>query len=393
MKFDFYLSEMSVSNQHGGGLTLQKVIGDELEHISCFAHVNRFAYDLPANSKFSEKGLDLTSIWESDSIRKFTGRSLAFNISRKLNVVKSAAKRAAKRLDKQFERSRAVSGLICPQGLNSIYTLEALKAFRKVTYVSWVMDDHLVRYVNGEWQYPADVESVYRKHLREAAHVFVISQVMQEFYQKRFGIKSTVLFGPCDFEGKVDDANIKPHKLFKIGYFGAVAAWQLDVLTKVANALDANETELNIYSNVKQLPSQLQKQGVNLLGQLNPADVLSTMQGYDAVLLPISFLNVLRNMSEFNIATKMSEYLASGVPILAVGPGYSAMIDYLKDNNVAVVVESEEKEAIQNALHMLRDKKLVDQLLVNAQAVVFNETGVSAMKKRWSDVLDSLPLG
>lgn len=393
MKFDFYLSEMSVSNQHGGGLTLQKVIGDELEHISWFAHVNRFAYDLQTNPQFADRDLDLTTIWESDRVRKLIGRSLAFSISSKSTVVKKAAKRAAERLDKQFERGKAINGLICPQGLNAIYTLEELKSHRKITYVSWVMDDHLVKYVNGEWQYPQGVESIYKKHLCEAAHVFVISPAMQEFYLQRFDIKATVLFGPCDFAGKDEQAKIKPHKLLKIGYFGAVAAWQLDTLAKVADALDDNKAELAIYSNVKQLPLQLRKKGVNLMGQLNPADVLSTMRGYDAVLLPISFLDELRNMSVFNIATKMSEYLASRVPILAIGPGYSAMVDYLKNNNAALVVESGKKEDIQNALGLLKDKGVVDQLLVNAQNVVLNETGVAAMQKRWLGVMDGLPLG
>jgi hypothetical protein len=52
MKFDFYLSEMSVSDKHGGGLTLQRILGADLEDIDSFIHVNRFATDLPVKGRF-----------------------------------------------------------------------------------------------------------------------------------------------------------------------------------------------------------------------------------------------------------------------------------------------------------------------------------------------------
>jgi hypothetical protein len=35
LKAAFYLSEISVSNMHGGGITLRRVIGDDLAQIAC----------------------------------------------------------------------------------------------------------------------------------------------------------------------------------------------------------------------------------------------------------------------------------------------------------------------------------------------------------------------
>jgi hypothetical protein len=48
MGIDFYLSEMSVSDRHGGGLTLQRVLGDDLDRIRLFAHISRFAENVRA---------------------------------------------------------------------------------------------------------------------------------------------------------------------------------------------------------------------------------------------------------------------------------------------------------------------------------------------------------
>jgi glycosyltransferase involved in cell wall biosynthesis len=120
----------------------------------------------------------------------------------------------------------------------------------------------------------------------------------------------------------------------KIGYFGAVAAWQRDALKAVANAISGTDVQLHIYSGINKLPDELNVPGVHFEGSVKPEMVLPTMKNYYAVLLPISFQQKIRNMSQFNIATKMSEYLACGVPILAVGPPYAAMIDYLNDKTL-----------------------------------------------------------
>jgi len=112
------------------------------------------------------------------------------------------------------------------------------------------------------------------------------------------------------------------------------------------------------------------------------------MAKYDAILLPISFMEKMRSMSEFNIATKMSECLASGVPVLAIGPGYSAMIKYLKKNNAAVVVESNNDEDFKHALGLLRDEKYVSEILQNAERLAISETGTVPMHKRWLEIVD-----
>jgi hypothetical protein len=43
MGIDFYLSEMSVADRRGGGLTLQRVVASDLNRIGRFIQVHRFA--------------------------------------------------------------------------------------------------------------------------------------------------------------------------------------------------------------------------------------------------------------------------------------------------------------------------------------------------------------
>jgi glycosyltransferase involved in cell wall biosynthesis len=386
MKFDFYLSEMSVSDKHGGGLTLQRILGNDLQGITNFIHVNRFARDLHVKGDLSGRSMDLLSIWESDLVRKVIGRSRASRMSKKLPMIKMHAGSAAKKIAAVFEDKQQITALICPQGANSIFTLEALKKLKPVKYITWVMDDHLVKYQNESWQYPDGVEPVFAKHLQEAAHIFVISPAMQAFYKERFGVNSTVLFGSS---GTIDVSVTAAHKssdTLKIGYFGAVAAWQKDALKAVANALNGADAVLDIYSGIDRLPAELQADGVYFKGSVAPDKVLAQMQNYDAVLLPISFQQKIRNMSQFNIATKMSEYLACGIPVLAVGPPYAAMIRYLNDHQAAVTVASDNENDIREGFKQLRNAQHTGELLKNAQKLVVDEVGTQPMRKVWQAV-------
>ena len=386
MTFDFYLSEMSISDYHGGGLTLQRVIGEGLKDIDHLIYVSRFASDIETIPALQSKVFNLTSPWDSNVMRRIIGRTRAKAISQNLPVIKMDAKGAARSIANRIKKKGQIKGLVCPQGAQSIFTIEALKQQTQLRYVTWVMDDHLITYQNGKWVYPAGVEPVFAKHLQEAERVFVISAVMQQFYNDRFGVTSTVLFGPADpTEEKKVVRDVSSQ--IKIGYFGAITAWQMDPLHAVANALHETDVILDIYSVADKLPDKLSVKGVCFKGRLQQNAVLNAMQKYDAILLPISFLEKMRSMSEFNIATKMSEYLASGVPILAIGPPYASMIRYLKQHNAAVIVESLDSLQIKQAFSQLSNSEMVKTILANAQKRVAVETGMAPTQKLWREAL------
>jgi hypothetical protein len=379
MMFDFYLSEMSISDHHGGGLTIQRILGNDLFDIPLFVHLGRFSDMHPIITDLKYRELKLFTAWDSDTVRRLIGRTFARAMRKKMWVVKNASQNAARILDDRYTEGKLLKVLVCPQGPNSLYTLEALKQRRAVKYISWIMDDHLVQYVNGRWEYPNNTETVFGRHLQEAEHVFVISPEMQQFYLERFGVSSTVLFGPAD-PIKTTAYSVHTTGPVKIGYFGAVDLWQRDALSAVANAVHGADAQLDIYSGIEKLPQELEHPGVQLKARLSPEMVLPTMQHYDAILLPMSFSEHKRHMSEFNIATKMSEYLASGVPILAVGPGYSAMIKYLKTHEAAIIVDSVDKSVIKKAFVLLHNQQLVATTLINAANLVANATGTKPMR-------------
>jgi hypothetical protein len=268
--------------------------------------------------------------------------------------------------------------------------MEALTRQCPVNYISWVMDDHLIRWIDGEWQYPRGVESLFARHLRAAKRVFVISPAMGEFYRQRFGVVSQVLFGPTEpheWQAEIS-SNARPE--IRLGYFGAVAWWQTDALALLADALSAAGATLDIYSSCSSLPPELQRQGVSLKASIPADKVLETMRGYDAAVLPISFLPEVRHLSEFNIATKMSECLASGTITLVVGPRYAAMVKYLQPAGVACFLTDPHQENLPEQLRKLKNLEYRSSILNRAQQLVKAELSTSVMRHRWRDGLATL---
>ncbi len=106
------------------------------------------------------------------------------------------------------------------------------------------------------------------------------------------------------------------------------------------------------------------------------------MRSYDAVVLPASFEPAVRAMSEFNIATKMSECLASGAVTLFVGPDYSAMGRFLEKHGAAVLVMDNAPSAVIGSIERLRSSQNRRAVLESAN-LVQSQMSVAAMHGIW----------
>jgi hypothetical protein len=380
---DFYLSEMSVSNWHGGGLTLQRVLGDGLDGIQLFAHVSRFAHEYPVIDRLRDRCINMFSPLEKEAVRSVIGCRPADWIKKNQWLRAWQGRQVAELIAGKFAlKAPPLRALVCPQNVASLYAIEALTRIRPVDYISWVMDDHLVRWRDGVWRYPQGIETLFARHLRGAKRVFVISPTMAEFYADRFGIESQVLFGPADsIEFSASAGEIQ--RELRLGYFGALGDWQLDPLVALAEKLTACGAVLDIYSSKDTLPEQLSRPGVFLKPPIPAGEVTTTMRMYDAVVLPISFRTELRHMSEFNIATKMSECLACGSVTLAIGPDYAAMVKYLRVNGGAIVISDLTVENMIQTITTIRNVESRNTVIREARKIVDRELSTACMRTRW----------
>jgi hypothetical protein len=107
------------------------------------------------------------------------------------------------------------------------------------------------------------------------------------------------------------------------------------------------------------------------------------MRTFDGLVLPISFSPQWRHMAEMNIATKMSEYVGSGVPTLVIGPSYAAMVRFLEPTGAALLVTNPSSTGISNALGQLRDPSARSKVLAAATRLSHSNLSQSAMRKIW----------
>ena len=387
---DFYLSEMSVSDRHGGGLTLQRVLASDLNRIGKFIHVHRFAQDLPPATDIAKRCIDVPNWLNSDRARMMLGYRQTKWLSRQLPVMRMqahAVSRAALRLFKGRDRLTAI---VCPQGPLSVVCIEELKNKFRLDYITWMMDDHAIRFRSGELHYPAGFRRFMQQHLQDAHAVFVISPAMADLYHEEFGIRGEVLFSPADACPEPVWTSPSKDATSRIAYFGRLGRWQLDALEKTAAALPVERATLDVFTTDAAVPKTLTRQGIRICPPVDHAKVSAEMRKYDAVLLPISFEDKFRNLTQLNIATKMSECVASGTVTLVVAPADAAMVKLLEPTGAAYIVCDPTPAALSDAVTKVRQPLIRQRILTAAQRLVATQLSTAHMRSKWHAALAPL---
>jgi hypothetical protein len=294
------------------------------------------------------------------------------------------AQRVAKQICKSWPFIFDQRILICPQADISLLVTDELMKVRPLNYVTWMMDDHLVRWRGCGWAYPLWIEGCFERHLQNASHVFVISHEMQQFYRSRFGIDSVVLHAPAPeiFSDSLPER--ATHGPVHLAYFGSLGPWQNDALELIHTALSNGECRLDVYTrNPEFLPKGLKCAGVSLRSPVSASEVQLVAAKYDAVVLPLSFRDDMRQMSYFNIATKFSECLGGPVPTLLIGPANSAMLQAARQAQAALLVDREDPVRLSEILETLKDRAAAAEILASAHSYVRREMSVDEMQRRW----------
>jgi hypothetical protein len=91
-----------------------------------------------------------------------------------------------------------------------------------------------------------------------------------------------------------------------------------------------------------------------------------------------------------NIATKMSECLASGTVTIAFGPPYAAMVRFLESAGAACVMTDASLKGWPSIAKRLLDVSYRLQLLNAAKSLVQAELSTAVMRRKWSAALAKL---
>lgn len=108
------------------------------------------------------------------------------------------------------------------------------------------------------------------------------------------------------------------------------------------------------------------KIGVHTFPPIAHEDIPKVMKSYSALFLPLGFSKQSRRYVRLSMPTKLTEYLASGKPIILYCPEEIALAKYLADKDCAVMCTDNDADKLKTAVAGLRDMNLYNQLVTNS---------------------------
>ena len=236
-----------------------------------------------------------------------------------------------------------------------------LKKFPK-PYVCYLTDDNYSYMACGK----NPLSYIHRFFLRKAVRnlsencdeMFTITKIEAEDTDNLFGTHSVVLtkgidYSNLQFQEKVISG---PVRMVYTGNLLIGRASSLVAISKALKEINKNGTvaTLDIYSPTvldKQTMSWLNSNGCTYRGVVPKVEVASIQRNADIVVFVESLEKKHRNAARLSFSTKLTDYFASGKCIFAIGDEHIAPIEYLRENDAAVIAN--DYSQIQEKLSML----------------------------------------
>lgn len=201
-----------------------------------------------------------------------------------------------------------------------------------------------------------------RKAARKSASLYFISEKMRRDYSRFLNIKGKILYKIPDFS-RMQSVYSDIHNPVSFLFTGNIGAnrWKtLSLLASVLKELDFGH--LDIYSATpltKEMTNALNVPGYSEIhAPVSQNEVKSLQNDADVLVHAESFDLANKLLVRYSISTKIMDYLCMGRSILAIGPDDVASIEYLRDNDVALVASSK-NDIIQIVQQLQSNKNLL----------------------------------
>ena len=187
----------------------------------------------------------------------------------------------------------------------------------------------------------------------------VISQAMAREYEVRYGGAFEVVMNAATLSLPSPPPSTKGS--FRLVYAGILEPDRWRVLASVGEALSRLQSRTDIHLHVYSLPSELDRHRLALSKYPNihlegfvPQDQLSkVLQNAHALLHVESFQPEAVLRTRLAMSTKIGIYLASGRPVVAVGPGEVASMQHLAQVGAGPLLSTPDPESIAATLASL----------------------------------------
>lgn len=228
---------------------------------------------------------------------------------------------------------------------------------------------------------------------------FAISEKMKFEYDKTFGIDSVVLTKGLPQIEEPDFSKI--NRPIKLVYTGKLIYGRDKSLARVAEALsDINsdgeiKAELHIYTQseiTSRINKKLNRSNSSFLHKPVPySEVAKILNDSDVVLFVESLEQKKKHIARLSFSTKVTDYLASGKCIFAVGAADIAPIEYLRENNAAQICTTYDEIPFK-VQELIEHTEKISELACNAFRLGQEKHSESLMSERLLKVLNNLKI-
>lgn len=212
-----------------------------------------------------------------------------------------------------------------------------------------------------------------RKNVRwlstHCSQMFVIVEKEKEDTDKLFGTNSVILTKAIDFSNRP----YKPHPLnnpIRFVYTGSLIIGRDKTMAMIADAInrvnkEAGEVKacFDIYSGdepVAEVMEHLNNGACKHRGFLQRCEVDRVQSEADVVVFAEALEGKDSNIARLSFSTKITDYLANGKCILAVGKKDIAPIDYFERNDSAIIAYNEE-DIYKKVSRIVKNPELVSE--------------------------------
>ena len=268
-----------------------------------------------------------------------------------------------------------------------------------VPVVTWIMDDWPSAYAKEDPTAASALDADWRALLASSAARLSISQPMSEAFAARYGCAFEAVANGVAQSDWPEAVRRDPLGPLKVRYAGSLAEnMTLRSVRLIAEAVDRLITaggdicfEIKTRPHWEALARPIFEglKGVSFqTDELEPAAYRGWLCDADIVTIAYNFDPSSREYVQYSLANKLPECLASGAPLLAVGPEVAATLKALSDYDCGERVTTDDPDAVVAALAKLaKSTDLRLESARKAQSVAFQHFLLSDQQKRLERVV------
>jgi glycosyltransferase involved in cell wall biosynthesis len=209
--------------------------------------------------------------------------------------------------------------------------------------------------------------------LRITKKNIAISSYMAYEYKKRFKTEWIFFNNPVNIENW--GLKYVPNRLtgskYKVGYFGSIGNHNFDSIMFFIKLVNSSELKnfLEIHFYTQNLSDNFNNTFFHPFLSYN--EIPKAISEYDFLILPLSFKKSNEKFIKYSMPTKLTEYLASSVPVILISPQNIAVTEFVKENECGFIIDNlDYQRSLKSLFEFINDINLQSLYIKNGTKLV-----------------------